>query len=501
MSPEGTTSPANESYLTARQTAERLGVSVDVVRRLCKKGEFAGALKNDVGSWQVPIDAVNGWASTEGSHPQHQISKQPASAPRTSVRSSGHSIVRRLWQGILVVGASIAVLAIVSVVADFGQAKQQIIQWSKDLGIARDVLPARENETLIVIATFYRTEGVTDHDIHGEIRRGIKAAGEALGMSGLRVEVEPHVLRSEDQVGAEALGRRHKASIVIWGEDTGARLTSNFLNLQHPAFPGAKVPINELDGVELADRAKYQDFITRDLPGDFTFLSMFAIGQAFGIRGNLAVSVQAIEQGIAALPEALPKEDDLRESIATAYYHLAWIYALLPSIEDQERAIKNYGKAIAARPAYFQAYLARARVLRDLHDSNGAKSNFAAITRLEAKSAEDHFYKAQAYRALEMWDQAFGEDTEAIRLWPNYAEAYVNRSVTRTRQGDLQGAVDDCTRAIDLNKKYALAYLNRSIAKKHLGDRQGALEDMANAYNLDADLVNASVMKSLSGVP
>ena len=78
--------------------------------------------------------------------------------------------------------------------------------------------------------------------------------------------------------------------------------------------------------------------------------------------------------------------------------------------------------------------------------------------------------------------QAF---TQAIQMDPTLALALNARGYARLRLRRYQDAVDDCSQAIRLNPAYANAYLNRSVAKRALGDIAGAREDQRHAAELD----------------
>jgi len=93
----------------------------------------------------------------------------------------------------------------------------------------------------------------------------------------------------------------YDASIVIWGADTGVRVTVNFLNLKHPDFDVAQAQISETQRTQLANPSAYASFVTRDLPSQFSFLSLFAIGQAHYIVGAYEDSIRSVEKGIAGL--------------------------------------------------------------------------------------------------------------------------------------------------------------------------------------------------------
>jgi tetratricopeptide (TPR) repeat protein len=52
--------------------------------------------------------------------------------------------------------------------------------------------------------------------------------------------------------------------------------------------------------------------------------------------------------------------------------------------------------------------------------------------------------------------------TEAIRLKPNYAVAFIHRGAVRQKKGDLEGALQDYTEAIWLKPDNADAFINRA---------------------------------------
>jgi len=81
--------------------------------------------------------------------------------------------------------------------------------------------------------------------------------------------------------------------------------------------------------------------------------------------------------------------------------------------------------------------------------------------------------------------------TEAIRLKPDFADAYNNRGNARGDLDDLDGALTDDTEAIRLKPDFALAYYNRGNARRAKGDLDGALTDFTEAIRLDPDYANA----------
>ncbi len=74
--------------------------------------------------------------------------------------------------------------------------------------------------------------------------------------------------------------------------------------------------------------------------------------------------------------------------------------------------------------------------------------------------------------------------TEAIRLRPDYADAYYNRGNALIYKPDFDGAEADYTAVIQLTPDRALAYNNRGLARSEKGDLDGALADYTEAIRL-----------------
>ena len=73
----------------------------------------------------------------------------------------------------------------------------------------------------------------------------------------------------------------------------------------------------------------------------------------------------------------------------------------------------------------------------------------------------------------------------AVRIRPDYANAYNNRGNMKYRLGELDGAVRDYGEAVRLNPSFAEAFCNRGMARHRLGDFEGARHDYVKALALD----------------
>ena len=86
-----------------------------------------------------------------------------------------------------------------------------------------------------------------------------------------------------------------------------------------------------------------------------------------------------------------------------------------------------------------------------------------------------------------------GFDT-AIRLAPDFADAYIKRGDVRKEMRDFEGAIKDYDIVIRLGADYAFVYASRAGAKSDLGNNKGAIEDYNKAIQLKPeDVILATI--------
>ena len=123
------------------------------------------------------------------------------------------------------------------------------------------------------------------------------------------------------------------------------------------------------------------------------------------------------------------------------------------------------------------------------------------VKKQQVSASEATQVKEKELTAQEWFEKGFKLDdnsddeihcyTEAIRLKPDFADAYNNRGVARYDKGDLDGAIKDYKEAIRLKPDDADAYINRGVARDDKGDLDGAIKDYNEAIRLKPDEVDA----------
>jgi tetratricopeptide (TPR) repeat protein len=129
-----------------------------------------------------------------------------------------------------------------------------------------------------------------------------------------------------------------------------------------------------------------------------------------------------------------------------------------------------------------EAYLKRGEAAAGVHKYDEAIADYNMAIRLRPDYAEAYNDRGHAYH----WkggngDRALADFTRAIELRPNYPTAYNNRGVVHMAGGHAEKGIPDFDRALELNPTFRNAYVNRGNARLRLLRVRAALDDFHRA--------------------
>ena len=106
-----------------------------------------------------------------------------------------------------------------------------------------------------------------------------------------------------------------------------------------------------------------------------------------------------------------------------------------------------------------------------------------------------HIYGARADKQSDSgeYKKAVKGFDKAIKLYPDYAEFYVDRGRTKNKLGFYQEAIQDFDKAIELIPDNFTAYYNRGFAKLQTDDYAGGIQDFNDTLELNPDHADAYV--------
>ncbi len=110
-------------------------------------------------------------------------------------------------------------------------------------------------------------------------------------------------------------------------------------------------------------------------------------------------------------------------------------------------------------------------------------------------SAREFFDRGDDKRGHGDYEGAIADYTQAIRLKPDYVEAYNRRGLVRSYLEDYEGAIADYTQVIELDPNIAYIYSSRALVRYKLEDYEGSIADYTEAIKVDTSYVSAYIRR------
>lgn len=231
-------------------------------------------------------------------------------------------------------------------------------------------------------------------------------------------------------------------------------------------------------------------------------------GDAFGIEITVKVELDT-----AVLDKSLKRLLEDRNHLKDLTAAREREKELLSRIVELEKENLQKGKTSEQSAELKKEFLAASQVLKALeflskaYDlSHGEKSSnpekaieyLTQAIRLAPEMAAAYLNRGVEYGQLKQQQKAIADFDQAIRFDPNLALAYYNRGLTYADLKQLDRAIEDYDQAMRLDPNYALTYLNRGNAYAEQKKFGRAIADFEFAIRVDPNDAKAYYNRGLA---
>ncbi len=164
---------------------------------------------------------------------------------------------------------------------------------------------------------------------------------------------------------------------------------------------------------------------------------------------------------------------------------------LLMMIEESDRAIGHYSRAIELNPDHAAVYNNRGIAFSKNGAFRHAIEDFNKAINLKPNYQKAFSNRGIAYAELGEFESAIRDISQAIKLNPNYATAYNNLGRTYYLKCDASRAIENLNKAVALEPNLAEAYNNRGAVYLYKRKYCRAIEDFDKAIELKPNLAEA----------
>ncbi|MFT7588265.1 MAG: tetratricopeptide (TPR) repeat protein [Limisphaerales bacterium] len=199
---------------------------------------------------------------------------------------------------------------------------------------------------------------------------------------------------------------------------------------------------------------------------------------ALDLKGNLLLQDSLLEEAEKVFLGATKILPDF----AISWYNLGRVYMLRG---DKEMAHSYFSKAIELRPNLTKAYFERAAILKSMGENAQAIQDYDQVIRDNGSKYAQAFLNRGLTKKMEGdFNGAFRDLDMIIEEFTDNAELLKNRANLHLLFGSVAQGVADYTKAINMKPDYAEAYFNRGLAHFIMYDSVSGCHDLAKSEGL-----------------
>jgi tetratricopeptide (TPR) repeat protein len=202
------------------------------------------------------------------------------------------------------------------------------------------------------------------------------------------------------------------------------------------------------------------------------------------IAGSMGVKIGGQTAPVIATQPRTTTADDFFVTAATKFRQ-----------GDYPGAIQGFDRAIAAKPNYTAAYIARAEANLYLDNEEDVIRDANRALKLNPKSDDAYALRAGGKIGIGDAKGAFADLDRAIALNPRNPRSYFYRGFGQMQYGDPTQAIQSINKALTIDPNLSDAYAVRAVAKYLLGEPQATEADFDRALQLNANSFLARIYR------
>jgi len=170
------------------------------------------------------------------------------------------------------------------------------------------------------------------------------------------------------------------------------------------------------------------------------------------------------------------------------------------NLQDYEKALWAYSKALELNPGYIAAYNNRGNVWGEIGDFDRSLNDFNKIIELAPKHAIGYFGRGNALVDKGNFFQAIHDFNKCLQIVPDWALAFHNRGFSWMQLKKYDKAISDFNKALQIKPQYEEAYIHRAIIWNKIGNYNRSIRDNTKAININPRSKEAYMNRGLSFV-
>ena len=211
--------------------------------------------------------------------------------------------------------------------------------------------------------------------------------------------------------------------------------------------------------------------------------------QVYNLRGRAYTSLERYDRAL----ENFEKAEDIDPDDAETYFNRGYLYQQQGLYSD---AINDYDTAISKKEDYGEAYYRLGLTKYELDQVEEALTDFERASTLRPNSPYVHYWLGLTKEDL--GQEGLKDFDEAIRLKPDYFDAYFERGLVLKELQEYPSALDDFNKAIELSPNDISVYCERSETLFMLLHADDARRDLEVALELAIQQENGRMFAELS---